>query len=443
MSVGNSVSSFIARHHMIPPGATVLCAVSGGADSVCLLHILHGLQSDLDFHLVAAHYNHHLRGAESDEDEAFVWRLCKNWGIPCHLGSGDVHGEAKARKLGIEETAREMRYTFLFGMSQVLDKAIIATAHNADDNAETVLLNLIRGTGLRGLTGISPVREGLIRPLLNTPRSEILAYLEENGIPHREDSSNADVTYTRNKLRAQVMPLLRELNPQATEHINTAAAHLKAVDEFLDQAISPYLAQGCMGEDWAAFPMKVLLEVPQALRPPILFHQLEVMGVGRKDVGTVHLEALLSLKEGGHSDLPGGVIATCRDGFLVLAFAPPPPPDETPLPMDRSLTWGNWTLTVLDHPDGQGLALPVGGALTVRRCQPRERLTLPSSNGARTVKRLCLDKRITLSERDNLPAFYVDGKLAAVWPIGVDVDFIPKRDPIRFIQIQYTEENET
>ena len=203
-------AAFADKYNMLPQGSTVLCALSGGADSMALLSVLEALAKPRSLTLHAAHFNHQLRGEESQRDEDFVVQWCQKRGIPLVVGRGDVAQEAQEQGKGVEETARAMRYGFLTATAQELGADKIATAHNADDNAETLLLHLARGTGLDGLTGIPPVRGILIRPLLATPRIDIAVYLAQEEIPHVEDSSNQDTVYARNRLRQEVMPVLRE-----------------------------------------------------------------------------------------------------------------------------------------------------------------------------------------------------------------------------------------
>ena len=171
----NEAQALTREYAMLPPGGHVLCAVSGGADSVCLLHWLRGRAEEEGFALTAAHFDHRLRGAESDRDAAFVRDLCRDWKVPCVVGEGDVSAEAGRRGAGIEETARALRYDFLERTAEAVGAGRIATAHTANDNVETMLLHLIRGSGLQGLTGIRPRRGRLIRPLLTTTRVEVEA----------------------------------------------------------------------------------------------------------------------------------------------------------------------------------------------------------------------------------------------------------------------------
>ena len=203
---------FCEKYDMLPKSGIVLCAVSGGKDSMCLLEMLRGLAPVYGFELCCAHFNHKLRGKESDRDSAFVEAYCKERDIPCYVGSDDVSAYAEENGLGIEEAARTLRYAFLEKTADEIGALCIATAHTAPDNAETLLLNLVRGSGLKGLCGIPPVRGKIIRPLLQTTGEEVLKYLEEKGIPHVEDSTNETDDYTRNRLRHRVVPELRSLN---------------------------------------------------------------------------------------------------------------------------------------------------------------------------------------------------------------------------------------
>jgi len=426
------------EYALLPPGAAVVCALSGGADSVCLLHWL-AQRGDLD--LRAAHFNHQLRGEEAHRDEAFVRDLCARWSIPLTVGRGDVAAYAKEKGLSTEEAGRALRYAFL---RETAGQALIATAHNSDDNAETVLLNLIRGTGLKGLGGIPPAQNGVVRPLLTTSREEIEGYLAAHQLPHVEDSTNSDDTYTRNRIRHQVLPLLRELNPGAVRHIDAAAAQALAADRYLDrEARRAFVGLGT-GPGWVSLPWDTLYRAPPPLRPRLILLLLDQLEVGRKDWGAVHFDALLRLENEHSLDLPGSVTARRERGRLFLSRRAAIPQGQIPLSLGVPLSWGGYTLTLLDYVQGEGLSLglPDGAALTVGPCPPSGRLTLEGAKGSRTVKRLCLDRRIGLQERQGLPALYVDGRLAAVWPLGVDRAFLPSIEPLWFVQIKYRKKDD-
>ena len=213
----------------LSPGSALVCAVSGGADSVALLHCLRALSEELGFSLTAAHFNHCLRGEESDGDEAFVRDLCGKWGIPLTVGRGDAAKRARETGESLEEAARALRHGFLSAQP-----GLIATAHNADDQVETVLINLLRGTGLKGLCGMEPQSGRIVRPLLTVTRVEILAYLQENGLSWREDSSNFEDDALRNRLRHHVIPLFRQENPSLAATVARSTAILRRDEAHLE-----------------------------------------------------------------------------------------------------------------------------------------------------------------------------------------------------------------
>lgn len=443
----------IAVLRSVPAESRVLCAVSGGLDSMCLLHFLHDRGREGAFSVAAAHFNHRLRPG-ADGDEAFVRQYCRELGIPFFSGSGDVRALAEDAGLSPEEAARRLRYAFLQETAAREGCALILTAHHADDNAETMLLNLVRGTGLKGLTGIPEARDNVLRPFLEISRRELEAYAAAHRIPHVEDETNLDPDAAdRNLIRLQVMPLLKKLNPRAVEHMNGTARQLRDLDRFLDREAERRTAHAAVREGQVTLSRQALYAAPPGVRPRMLLRLLDLLGVGRKDVGAVHLEGILKLTE-THSGteqrltLPHGVTARYFRGRLTLETrSRPPAPAE--LPPGRPLRWGGYVLTLLDRREGEGLALRQRregerGAVTVAPCVPGDRLTLPSTHGgSRSVKRLCLDRRISLTERDRLPAIYADGRLAAVWRLGVDMAFAPEGEACRFIQIiRQTEERE-
>lgn len=212
----DKILSFIKKFNMIPPGSAVVCGLSGGADSVCLLTSLFMLREKLNINIEALHVNHCIRGEESDRDEQFCRDLCAKLDIPFTAFSCDVPSYASDNSLSIEEAARLIRYQAFERFSQ---GKLIATAHNANDNLETAILNLARGTGLKGLTGIPPIRGNIIRPLLVVTRNEIEEFLSENHYDFVTDSTNLDDDFTRNKIRHSVIPVLLEINPMA---VNTS-----------------------------------------------------------------------------------------------------------------------------------------------------------------------------------------------------------------------------
>lgn len=222
------------KYNMIKSGDTVVCGLSGGADSVCLLLSLNQLSAEMNFALEAIHINHCLRGEESDRDQQFCHDLCKRLNIPFNAVSCDVKGYSEKNGLSCEEAARELRYGIFreYSMGKLL-----ATAHNADDNLETMLLNLIRGTGLKGIAGIPPVRDNIIRPLIAVSRLEIEEYLQKCGQDFVTDSTNLTDDYTRNKIRHNIIPLMKELNGSLTETNVRTAEVLRSENQFIAEAV--------------------------------------------------------------------------------------------------------------------------------------------------------------------------------------------------------------
>lgn len=433
----------------------ILCAVSGGLDSMCLLHMLDAWRKERGGQMIAAHFNHQLRGGAADRDEAFVREICAKWDIPLTAGRGDVRDFARRKGLSIEEAARELRYDFLRRTAKEKGCSWICTAHHADDNAETILMNLIRGTGLRGLTGMERDRDMILRPLLDVTRAELEAYAAAWNVPHIEDETNADPdAASRNFLRLQVMPLLKELNPKAVEHICRTAGQLRSVDHALEADAAERTAHAEVQDGRVTLSMDVLGSAPQAAKARMLLRLFDMLGVGRKDIGAVHLNAILDLTrrtaEGkeGYISLPHGVTARCCRGKLILETRPRILAEVRLLP-GQPLHWGDCTVTLLDRREGEGIALrerrsDEDQAVSVGPCPPGERLTLPGARGSRSIKRLCLDKHISLEERDCLPAVYAGGRLAAVWRLGVDTAFTPEEGkPLRYIKItKHIEEDE-
>ena len=308
MNHGPRELSLIREYDMLPKGSVVLCAVSGGADSIYLLQRLYQLRGPLRFTLIAVHYNHHLRGNESDRDETFVREYVSRHcpaqpledlpPVPLTVGHGDVAAEAAKRKRGIEETAREMRYRFFYETAERFGADRIATAHNAGDNLETMLLHLVRGTGLQGLTGIPPRQGKLIRPLLTTTRQEIEAELCARHLPYVEDSSNSDPRYTRNRLRHQVLPLLAELNPSLGENSMDTIRYLRADNDYLNAQAAEISKKAVAADGTVSLPAAFVSGAPGPVAVRVVRQLLGMTPSGSTDCTGAHLEAIVALCRG-------------------------------------------------------------------------------------------------------------------------------------------------
>ena len=326
------IRNMMKRCRMVSPGQRILAAVSGGADSVCLLAVLHALAPELSFSLEAVHVEHGIRGEESLQDCAYVERLCGKLGV--RLTVRHIHVPELARQSGRteEEEARIQRYRIFEETAEQCGAQRVAVAHHLGDQAETVLWNLIRGSGLRGLRGILPVRplrDGqaasplVVRPLLETSREEIEQYLEACGLSYRTDRTNLDKTVTRNKIRHDILPDLIKLNAQAPRHIAQAAEEAAEAEAYLER-VTARAAEGCIHCQADGQPV-LLLARWQKEEPFIRRRRLRecirrASGNGSlKDIGAVHVEALMGLACGGGEKsvrLPGELTAVRSYGQI-------------------------------------------------------------------------------------------------------------------------------
>lgn len=419
----NKLTAFLREQKMVQPGDTVVCAVSGGADSVALLFALYLLKDKLEITLEAAHFNHNLRGAESDRDEAFVRKLCDRYDVPLHVGSGTVTAGEK----GLEAAARDARYAFLRSL-----KGKIATAHTADDNAETVLMHLVRGTGLKGLGGITPIHGNVIRPMLSCTRTDVEEFLEEWCLSHIEDSSNGGDTFLRNRLRHHVMPLLKEENPRLAENLSRMALRLREDEDFLSR--QAYFEILPTVED--------LKTMSPAIRSRVLERFLKDSGVKEpEDKHIAAVEALLySAKPSARVRLPGGVTIARNYGRLealeekaaleeiVLGC-----PGETAILGYRILC--EPATEIRNTPDT--FTVVPAGTMIVRCRKSGDQLRL--SGGTKSLKKLFIDRKIPAAERDRVPVLCDEQGILGVYGLGTHLDRIPAQLPamtVRFIETE-------
>ena len=424
----NRLLRFIREQELIAPGDRVICAISGGADSVAMLFALYLLKDKIHIQLEAAHFNHHLRGEESQRDETFVREFCARYDIPLHVGGGQV----QPGKKGLEAAARDARYEFL----QSLDGRI-ATAHTADDNAETVLLHLIRGTGLKGLGGISPKRGNLIRPMLCISRQEVEDFLNEWSLPHVEDSSNGTDAFLRNRIRHHVMPLLREENPRIGENLSKMALRLRLDEEYLS----------CESRFETLPNVSALRTMPPALRSRALEAFLKQSGVLEpEDSHISQAEALVfSDSPSAKAAFPGGVtISRCYDQLTVIAekayFT------EKKLPCPGQTVFGSYRVTCepakrIENSTDTFTVCPMG-PVRLRSRQSGDSLRLPG--GSKSLKKLFIDRKIPASQRDTVPVLCDDIGILGVYSIGVNLDRAAGLLPavtVRFEKIQGEKQN--
>ena len=412
----NKLKAFMRAYR----GETVVCAVSGGADSMALLWGLYLLQEKLELKLSVAHFNHGLRGAESDRDEAFVRDFCAGYNIPFTSGSGQVVTGPK----GLEAAAREARYAFLKTLP-----GKIATAHTADDNAETILMHLVRGTGLKGLGGITPVSENLIRPMLRITRTEVLAFLEEYSIPFVEDSSNSGDDFLRNRLRHSVMPLLKQENPSLAVNLSATAERLR----WDEQALS------AEAEKQHTNHVHILQTMAPAVRNRVLANILLHAGV--KEPEGEHIAAMeklvFSFNPSAKASFPNGVVMTRNyETLQVLEIRDCFTEMEIICPGEYCLSDIKLTLSE-NHSDvrtKQSFAFTPQGKMVLRSRKAGDTMRL--LGGAKTLKKLFIDEKIPAAKRDAVPVLADDGGVLAVVGIGGNLDRLSDDGTVR-LQIEH------
>jgi len=347
MELLERVKKAINRHHMLSSGDTVVVGVSGGPDSLCLLHLLLRLRGEYALSLHVAHLNHCLRGAEADADAEFVAHLADEWGLPASIESRDVGALAKERKLAIEEAARQVRYAFLARIALQVGAHKIAVGHNADDQVETILMHWLRGSGLAGLRGMQPASrlqelrlkdeeigrgepQGkllLIRPLLEVLRSEIEAYCAAHGLQPRFDRSNLDTTYYRNRLRHELLPFLETFNPRIRQVILRSAAIIAADYAYLHQQAGQAWAEITIAEgaQAIAFDLEKWRALPLSLQRSTLREAVHRLRRSLRNINWVHIENAIGVLQEGNTGmtatLPRGLEARLDYDKLIVCDA--------------------------------------------------------------------------------------------------------------------------
>ena len=466
MGLVQRVRHTIQKYHMLPPGSVVV-GVSGGADSVALLHILLRLQGELGIRVHAAHLNHQIRGEEADADQAFVARLAEQWGVPLVVGSADVPALARERKLALEEAARQARYTFLLRAARQLAAHSVAVAHHADDQAETVLMHFLRGAGLAGMRGILPVSDltrlrmgapeellqgepvQLVRPLLEVSKADILAYCRDNGLEFRFDRSNLDQTYFRNRLRHELLPVLETYNPNIRQVLRRAAAVAADDYAFLLRELRKAWIQTrtAQGDGWIEFDLARWRGLHRSLQRGILREAIRRLRQGLRNINWIHIENALDVlnrSDTGEATLPQGLVAAARYGRFYVAevgVLPPPPvpqlagaPLPVPVPGTLPLPGGRWVVEtqVLDtvpaearlNTDPWQAWLDLGATgqnLVLRPRRPGETFA-PLGMGGRQkrLNEFMINAKVPREWRANWPLLCNDSHI--LWVAGLRVD---------------------
>jgi tRNA(Ile)-lysidine synthase len=431
----------VREYAMLVPGEHVIIAASGGADSTALLLCLHALKSTLDCSLTVAHLNHRLRGKEGDEDEAFVRRMSSRLGLPFRSDVIDVKEYAVSAKRNLEQAAREKRYDFLRRTAAKEGAQKIAVGHSQNDQAETALFRFIRGSGIEGLSAIHPVVDDqVIRPLLECSRGSILEYLKQRGCRYREDSTNTDLRFSRNRIRRELIPYLeKNFNPRLSRTVAREALLMRETWSFLNSlALKTFERMYCSVNGGIALKIDEILALHPALQRQVLRCALRHCLGSIKGIALNHIDSLLSLcrscQSGGRIQMPRNTVALRQfDELLLLRRMPELHPGfhyQLEVPGNRHVPEAGATLHAEICPSRKYRTEKVFSnrasfdlsvlqkPLVVRSRIPGDRYGGP---GHRKVKRMLIDRKIPLIRRDVLPMVVS----------GEDVIWIPGFRPAR------------
>ena len=313
METKDKVKAYAEQQNMLSKGDHIVLGFSGGADSVCLFYILQSLVQEYDLTLTAVHVNHGIRGDEALRDAAFVEELCDKEGIPCIVRCVEVPVLAQEAGLSHEEMGRKIRYEIFEEIAREVGANKIAVAHHKNDIAETMLFNLCRGTALAGLCALTPVRGKLIRPLLALEREEICEYLSQRQLPYCEDSTNDDTKYTRNYIRKEILPRLKEVNPKVVEHLAHTSAVLEGARDALDDSMEALKEKYVeVDSECGKIAQELFLEENEYLISGVLHNVIGMLAGSKKDIHGVHVNSvaeLANMQVGKRLDLPYGLIA--------------------------------------------------------------------------------------------------------------------------------------
>lgn len=422
------------RHNMFSPGDSVLVAVSGGPDSVAMLHALHTHSQELGISLHVAHFNHGIRGEQSNLDQVFVTNLAHTFGLPIAVGEADVPALRAELRVGEEEAARIARLGFLRETAATIGANKIALGHTADDRAESVLLNIIRGCGIDGLGSIKPTNGNIVRPLIDTSRTDIEQYIAENALPYRIDESNADTSYTRNRVRHELIPLLEhEYNPEIKGALLRLARIASAQGELLDG-----LAQSALTDATRAGGLDAasLASLPEALLYQAIRCEIERTKGDLRDISLHNVQSVVEALQDGEDftiTLPSGELYAVRRGdeFGIRRREEIPTVElfECALEMPGVTRITSIGLTieceVVDGPLPARLAGheamidadSVVGTLRVRSITPGDRIMPFGMTGSKKLQDVFVDKKVPRADRARAAVVVDDVKV--LWVVGV------------------------
>ncbi|HXY54597.1 MAG TPA: tRNA lysidine(34) synthetase TilS [Nitrospirota bacterium] len=441
---------------MLSPGDRVVVAVSGGPDSVCLLNVLQALSKDLSLALHVAHLDHLFRGNESAAEALFVARLAEKMGIPATIEQFDVPAFCRERGLSSQAGAREVRYRFLHRVAESVGASRIATGHTATDQAETILMRLLRGAGIAGLSAIPPVRENIIRPLINVTREEVLEYLRLSGLEYVSDPSNMRPVYTRNRIRMEVLPVLKRLNPRIVETLASEAALLRDEGEAAEACLRTIEAEVLVqGEDGVALRRESFNALPQAFKRRVLIKAAGLAGSQSSGLSSVQINdaiAFMAASQTGRTmRMPYGLVMEREYERFILRSQAATEGFSYTLPVPGSIAIPELGMDaeaeVLDRlPDEKYVKnyrwqalfdYDKIGLLTIRNRRPGDWFC-PAGMGGRSKKLqdFFVDVKVPRRRRDTVPIILSDNDV--VWVVGLRTDdrFLPGSVTKRVLVVQ-------
>lgn len=451
----NKVEKFITDNEIFKHGDSVLLGVSGGADSTCLLYVLNDLKEKFDLKLLVVHVNHGIRGEEADRDAMHVKKMCKKLNVPFRLKEIDVPSISKETGKSEEEAGRDARYAAFFEIAKEINADKIAVAHNLNDNSETILFNLFRGTGIKGLTGIPVKREKIVRPLLCCTREEIEDYLNTKGIEYQNDSTNSDTEYSRNKLRLDVIPYIKKnINEKVEYNIVNAANNLSEIYEYIDSqaevAYKEYVIHDIIINDAEKLPTAILSEV--------IRKQIYKIAGKLKDITRVHVQSvkeLLKMEVSKKIELPYNLVAIKKyEGVEITPVKETenhePVPEQMLIKENKIYSVPNMEIMPekadFDRENIEELLYTKWfdydkiDKLVLRTRKPGDYIVIDDNGRTKKLKEYFINEKIPREERDKV-LLLADGN-SIVWVLGyrISAKYKVTKDTKNIIKISYDKE---
>jgi len=419
---------------MFLPGETVLVAVSGGPDSVAMLHALLSRREDFGIAIHLAHLNHGIRGESADMDEEFVRSLARDWNLPATVERTDVPALRRKLRMSEEEAARQIRYEFLYRTASEIGASKIAVGHTADDRAESVLMNVIRGTGIEGLGALRPVAGNIVRPLLDTWRSEVEAYIRENRLSFRVDESNLNLAYTRNRVRHELIPLLeKHYNPRVKNALVRLAEIAQSAADFIDGATLDSIGKITY---IGAIDAEMLCDLPEALRYQVVRSEVERIRGDLRDIEFEQIHRVVEALGSGYDftiTLPSGKVYAVRRGSEFRIAKKKQLPEVEPFEIELKVPGRTQIPQIglvieaerIESPQPKKSSLDVvlipedaiTGTLRIRSVRPGDRIIPFGMHESKKLQDVFVDKKVPRARRALAVAVVDDEKI--LWVVGV------------------------